>query len=132
MNWFVSAIFVWLGLEDLRKKAISLRGLTIAVVAAGLYGVWQNDLLYSTLGAIPGIVLFLLALLQPEAVGKGDGILVSGYGMLYGWRSATLLLMCSFLLAAVVGLFVNILSRKRKVQLPFIPFMGMVHIGMML
>lgn len=132
MNWLVSAVLIWLGLEDLRKKAVTLWGVVIVVVAAGFYGVWRNGFLYSVLGAIPGIVLFFLALIQSEVLGKGDGILACGYGMLYGWRRVTFLLLYSFLLASVVGLFMKIVSRKRKVQLPFIPFMGMVHMGMVL
>jgi len=132
MNLLTSIVLLLFGIEDLRSRKISLWFLGLTILVAGIYGVYQYGIGHSTLGSIPGLLLFLLALLQKECIGMGDGLLAIAYGVLYGWRRVCVWLMFSFLLVAVVGVFVKVVTRKRKVQLPFIPFMGLVHMGMCL
>ena len=132
MNLLVGAILVAFGIEDFRAKKISTWLLVLCVFVAGVYSIHRNGVWHSMLGIIPGVVLLLLGFLQPEMIGKGDGLLSIAYGSLYGWRKATLWLVFSFFAVAVVGVFVKVFPRKRNLQLPFMPFMCIVHWGMCL
>lgn len=132
MKGLTIVIFVLLGIEDLRTKTISLWLIVLAVFGSIIYGVYENGVIQSLIGMLPGILLVGLSFLQPEALGKGDGLIAIAYGNIYGWRNTCLWLMYSFLLVATIGLFARLVCPKSKKQLPFIPFMGIVHMGMCL
>ena len=52
--------------------------------------------------------------------------------MIYGWEKTCVWLMNSFLLAAVVGMIMGCTYKTNKKELPFVPFMTVVHYGMFL
>ena len=52
------------------------------------------------------------------------------YGMIYGWKRTSIWLMNSFLVAAVIGMIISCMCKKRRIELPFVPFLTAVHIGM--
>ena len=113
-------------------KGVSFWLVVASILAAGVFGVYQNGLVHSLPGAVPGVLLCFLAVWQPKVLGKGDGLVAIAYGCLYGWRNTVIWLMYSFLLVAIVGVFAKVLSRKKRLQLPFVPFMSLVHMGMCL
>ena len=130
MKVWINVILVLLAIEDIRTRKVSLWFLLIALLLSAIYGLRQHSYLQCLLGLLPGIGLVLLAWLQKETIGIGDGLIAMSYGMLYGWKHTCLWLLFSFLLVAVVGVFWKVVSKKRKIQMPFIPFMAVVHMGM--
>lgn len=130
MKALVSMILIVLGIEDLRTRKISFWLLIALLILSAIYGVMHFPLMQCFFGVLPGLSLLLFAWMQKEAIGLGDGLITVGYGLIYGWRQTYVWLVFSFLLVAMVGLFWKAISKKRKLRLPFIPFMAVVHMGM--
>ena len=76
--------------------------------------------------------MIAISKLLPQSLGIGDGILSVMYGMIYGWKRTSIWLMNSFLVAAVIGMIISCMCKKRRIELPFVPFLTAVHIGMYL
>ena len=106
--------------------------LLIGGVGAFIYGVKNLSIGAVFVGCIPGVLMILVSKVMSQSIGMGDGILVVLYGMVYGWEKTCMWLMNSFWLAAVIGLIIGWIYKKSKMELPFVPFMAVVHLGMCL
>ena len=123
---------IGLSVEDIRKRKVPFWGLAIAMAGGAVYGLYHAELSTLLLGIVPGLLLSALAVLQPQMLGIGDGLLAIVYGLVYGWERTCIWLMVGFLLTAVCGLFVCLFMRRRQLRVPFIPFLTIVHVGMCL
>lgn len=123
---------IGLSVEDVRKQKIPFWILAVAMAGSVVYGLHHVGLSALLLGAVPGLLLSGLAVLQPQMLGIGDGLLAIIYGMVYGWQRTCIWLMVGFLLTAVSGLFVCLFKRRKQLRIPFIPFLTVVHVGMCL
>lgn len=132
MNGVIGIILAILGIEDVRKQKISVWVLFGLFLAGAIYGIYRNSFLQCILGVLPGLFLVLLSLWEKRVIGMGDAVVAVAYGVVYGWQHTCLWLMFSFFVAAVVGLFFRLFFKKRPKQMAFIPFMAIVHAGMML
>lgn len=132
MNYIVGGFFSFLSIEDFRKKALPVRVLLIGGVAALIYCIKFLSIEAVVIGCLPGVLMVIVSKVLPKSLGMGDGILVIWYGMLYGWEKTCVWLMNSFLLAAVVGIIIGCICKNNKKELPFVPFMTVVHFGMFL
>lgn len=132
MKILTGIVLIILGIEDLRTQKLPLRLLLALLLVACIYGVCNIPISQCFLGALPGLFLLLLAFLQTEIIGVGDGLISVAYGMVFGWRDTCIWLMYSFFLVAIVGIFLKVFQKKRVVRLPFVPFMALVHVGMSL
>ncbi len=131
MNYIVGGCLAVLSIEDIRKQKVPVWSLVILLFSSIMYEALQQvSIIEAVLGAFPGILMMVLALLLPQSLGIGDGMLSVCYGLLYGWRRTCIWLMVSFLLAAVFGLFLKLFTKRRHISIPFIPFLALVHMGM--
>ena len=77
----------------------------------------------AALGAGAGIVLLLLGYASSQAIGYGDGIILTVTGCILGGMFNFLLVLSSLLISALYSMIMLALKRKRKAdQIPFIPF----------
>lgn len=128
MDYGIAVYLVGLSVLDIKKKKIPLIMMLILMVTIGIYSGLRTDIKDIIFGIIPGIVLCLIAVVLPQCMGIGDGLLVVICGTYLGWRDTCVWIMFSFLLAAVFGLcFLG--RKKRRCEIPFIPFLTLVYIG---
>lgn len=126
--------FVFLGINawtDWRKKQISL-------AAAGIYGgfgliwsFWQGKWGWGMLLSVSvGFCFLLLSLLTDQAVGIGDGLLLTALGTVLEVEEM-LFTVCIGLFAAAVWslLLLTVWKKGRKAEIPFIPFLWIGYVG---
>lgn len=121
-----------LSIQDMYQQKISLYLLLLAIAGGGVYGLVQQRGWWIFLDILPGAALCMIAFAAPKTLGMGDGMVGMLYGLFYGGYHASLCLMLAFVLAAVVGVVWCIGKGRRKMQLPFIPFISFVHVVMQL
>lgn len=128
----LSGYLAVLSFQDIKQKKVSLWLLLAGVIGGVCYAIVQQRG-FRVLGDIlPGTLMCMMILLAPKALGIGDGIVGVIYGLFYGWRSTCVCLMLAFGLTVIVGVTLCIGRSGRRIQIPFIPFLMAVHVGMYL
>lgn len=88
----------------------------------------EKDILSFIGGFLTGISLLFLAYVSKEAVGWGDGFVVTAVGIWLGFGRTLMILMGGLLLAAGYGLIKIMLKKAdRKSELAFIPFFSLAY-----
>lgn len=121
-----------LSVGDIRKRSIPLWEVLVFLFVGIIYGLWKNGVVEVLYGFLPGILLCVAAMVMPDDVGMGDGIVTVVYGSIYGWQKACLWLVISFFLVAIGGVLLCVIQQRKRVRLPFVPFLTAVHVGMCL
>ena len=133
MNYVVGGCLMVLSIEDIRKRLLPVWVLVILLLSSMVYGVRQHAGLFEIICSVfPGVWLVVAALLLPQSIGLGDGMLSVCYGLLYGWKRTCIWLMLGFFLTAVFGLTLKLFYKRKHICIPFIPFLTIVHVGMSL
>lgn len=74
-------------------------------------------------GSMVGLILLLLGFASKEALGYGDGLLLSATGIFLGFQRNCLLLFCAVLCASLFSICLLTAGRKKKEdRIPFAPF----------
>lgn len=132
MDCVVLIVLAWLGIKDFKERELSLSILLGMIFLGIIFGLYMTEWRAVALGSIPGLLLCMLALLLPESIGTGDGLVAISYGLLYGWKRTCIWLMISFCLLAVSGSIYYFKERRKDIQIAFIPFLFVVHVGLCL
>ena len=132
VSFFVMGCLIALSLEDIRKKRVSVWLLAVAIIAGFVYALIKQRGWSILADVMPGLILCLIAIAFPDLLGVGDGLIGIAYGLVYGWLKTCLWLMFVFTLAAVTGMLICIRSKGKRIRIPFIPFLTIVHVGMCL
>ena len=132
MNYIAGGFLTFLSIEDIKKKALPVWMLLLGGIGCLIYGTKNFGVGAVLMGMLPGVFMITISKLLPQSLGIGDGILSVMYGMIYGWKRTSIWLMNSFLVAAVIGMIISCMCKKRRIELPFVPFLTAVHIGMYL
>jgi prepilin signal peptidase PulO-like enzyme (type II secretory pathway) len=74
------------------------------------------------LGIIPALLLFLLFLVKPNALGAGDIKLLAILGLVFGLEDTILILFVMSLSSLFYIITRTIFTRKRIVSIPLAPF----------
>lgn len=128
---FLLALNAW---SDLRKRQISLLISGIAGVG-GIFLILIGSISVkeAAMGICIGIVLLLLSILTKDGIGFGDGLITVVTGCYLGGEDNLLLVGGGFFLAAIFGVSVLIIKKvNRKEELPFVPFLLLSYIGILL
>jgi leader peptidase (prepilin peptidase)/N-methyltransferase len=140
MFWLVTGIImVILALADLFYGVVIVNFVWIGAFATVAYrailwhyGAYQpRDLVYSMLiaGAFFGMFWLLYKLTRGRGMADGDMYVALYMGLLLGWPRAMVGLLGSFVLGAIVGIFLIVTKlRSRKQTVPFVPFMMVASI----
>ena len=128
-NILMFGYLVCLSVQDIYQKKISLWLLLLAIVSGVGYAFIQQRGWGIFLDVLPGGILCLIALAAPKTVGIGDGLVGIIYGLFYGGLSTCICFMMTFILVAVVGVIWCIGKRGKKLQIPFLPFLTVIYVG---
>ena len=110
---------------DIKRKCIPSY---ITVLGAGvgvLCSIYkERSLVEVVLALLPGIMMLLLGKLTREAVGYGDGLLITCLGTFYALEDVAYVCMGAFLFAAGMALVMLVFGNRRKEDsFPFVPFL---------
>ena len=111
---------------DLRSRSLGLIMLCVSFTAGFLLQTVRGELsLWELLGgAALGAACAVISFLSRQAIGYGDSFAIGVCGAWLGLYEGIFLLLCSFLVMAVFGIFLLALRKARpKDSLPFIPFL---------
>jgi len=124
-----SSLLMVISLIDYEHKIIP-DGLIIFGFIIGAFFLiinFKGSLLNGILGfLIGGSIFLLIALVTNGAMGGGDIKLMAVIGFWFGWKYILLIMLLSFVLGAVVSIFLLLLKiKKRKDEIPFGPFIAL-------
>lgn len=120
-------------IEDIKDRKITVTfTLFCGIVGILLHLLFQNESIFSMLlGMISGVGILALGYLTGGKIGYGDGILFMLTGLYLGLEQNLILMMLSFTLAGIWGLFWMIGRWGRKNdRIPFVPFLFVAYMGM--
>ena len=128
-QWMLLAIvLIPASIRDVRTKKIN-GYICLAGILAALYireCVLMVDSLTLMTDMLPGIVIYLIAYLSREKIGKGDALTLMFIGTVSGVEKVMLALFVSFSAAAVLSAVLLVLRKvKKDTKLPFLPFLSL-------
>jgi prepilin signal peptidase PulO-like enzyme (type II secretory pathway) len=107
---------------------LTVAGIALAIIAAASLGGQESILWAKLTGAVVAGAFFgaLIAITRGKGMGMGDLKLVIPLGLIFGWPGIVLVMMLSFIIGAVVGVFAIMRGKKSmKGTLPFGPFLAL-------
>lgn len=119
---------------DIKTKRIPMWILGAGILAAFVFRVLQRKqmmVLWLSGGAV-GLVFLVVGKITREALGYGDGVLIGILGIYLGiWDLLCLLLTAFFLAALYAAGLLTVRKFRKKTAFPFVPFLGMAYIFML-
>lgn len=120
--------------------ALSMKVPVDLLVAAGVIGmvamflnpnlIWYENIL-TVLAA--GLVLYGVVRLSRGSIGEGDVLLLGVIVLYMGWEHGLLIFLSGLVLSGITGIILLLTGRvSRKTVLPFVPFMAVVQVGLLL
>ena len=136
MNLLVGLMLTVCAVEDWYTKKISVFWPAAGFFTALVIRLWEDSLLHWEywMGAVIGILFFVLAIVSREQIGKGDGLVVTVCGFCLGWKNTLLLVLGTMIVFLAVGV-VSVLCQKksRKMAMAYVPFLwGMFMISLII
>lgn len=128
MRWYLNGAFLiyliiaaW---KDIKEKKVSvwLAGV-FALLAVTFHMFLEKGDIRWAAGVFPGLFLLGLAWVSGQAVGYGDGCVLTVIGLYLGFAAGISILMTGLLLLCPVSLGVLLWKKDRKRTLPFVPFL---------
>ena len=126
MNILVGIMLTVCAIEDWYTKKITVlwpvTGMTIAVVirlSDGSFFAWEY-----WIGVLIGMLLFLLAIVSREQIGKGDGLVLAVCGFCLGWKQTLSLVLGAMIMFLIVGVMSIVYRNKsRNTVMAYLPFL---------
>lgn len=134
-EWTGLAIIMVLAGMDLKYQEIPDWLLLGSSVLVGCFRIWHigEPAFLWLAGSFIGIVFFILSRCTKEALGYGDSWVILLLGVFLGlWKVLSLLVIAFFLSAIVAGVCLVKSKWSRKASLPFIPFLAVGYLGVIL
>lgn len=134
-NWMIFILLAVVGVIDWRKREIPMSLLFIMSAGVIIFAIYCKDitLWYRLAGGALGILLFVVSTVTKEAIGYGDSWLILLLGVHLGIFRVLQLLFVASLLAVIFALFYLWVRKwNRDATLPFVPFLTIAYLGVML
>ena len=125
---------LWMAVCDLKSHTVPLWPvLLFAALIAVLHLVRGDIRIWEVMaGTLPGLLLFLLAVLLPSSIGTGDGLVIAAGGAGIGFSAEFASLVTALTLCAGYSAFLLVRRKaSRKDCMPFIPFLAVGHVLML-
>lgn len=121
--------------EDIKKREVTLSLICIYGIFGMLLHLFLDKIaIFDILGGMAiGIILLLIGKLFHQCVGYGDGFIILVSGIYLGMNKNIELLFYSVILSGIFSLILLCIFRKKKdYEIPFIPFVFLGYIGVLL
>jgi Flp pilus assembly protein, protease CpaA len=112
------------GITDIRKQMVSRRLLWILflVCLITVPFMTNHNILSIVGGIIIGFCTIGISIASKEQIGKGDGIVITAIGLVFGARRCLIVVCIASFLMAVVAIGIVLFRRgNRQTRLPFLP-----------
>lgn len=125
----------WLSVLDIRNRRLPIWLLAAGGIFASVFHViWRGfPVILVVAGGAVGIVFLAVSKVTEEGFGYGDSILIGILGVYLGFWNLLNLLVVTFLFAS--GTAMAVLAKRKfrkKTVLPFVPFLGIGYVVIML
>lgn len=134
-KWCVFVLLGIAGVIDWKKKEmpVYLLGIMTGVIVLFSMLCQEIDVWYRVTGALLGVVFFVISKFTKESVGYGDSWLILILGIHMGILQVLQLLFAASLMSAFFAIFYLWKRRwKRSETLPFVPFLAIAYVGVMI
>jgi leader peptidase (prepilin peptidase)/N-methyltransferase len=126
---------IWLclcSLQDIKKKQINLLIITfgfICIFALSILCI-KISLINRLAGLFLGLLFLILNPITKGQIGIGDGLIICGMGLSFGFHQNSEILVLSLFGSALYSIILIIFKRvNRKKTIPFIPFLFLGYLG---
>lgn len=138
VNIVVMLVLIWFSVEDIRLRSIDFKGIMIVITAGIIYRVlyillFREVEIYSIFTGIMIIAGTGIYSVKTGNIGMGDVTVILFIGVVKGLEFALVSTMMALTGVSLSGIICEI--RKKiagKATLPFIPFLGISTLGVML
>ena len=138
VNIVVMLVLIWFSVEDIRLRSIDFKGIMIVITAGIIYRVlyillFREVEIYSIIAGILIILGTGIYSVKTGNIGMGDVAVMLFIGVVKGLEFALVSTMVALTGVSLSGIICVI--RKKiagKASLPFIPFLGISTLGVML
>ena len=113
--------------KDIRTKKINGYICLFGILAAIFIRerVLREENLKLIIDAIPGILIYIVAFLSREKIGKGDALSLIFIGMAAGFETVLSALFISLTITALLsGILLTLKKVKKDTRIPFLPFLS--------
>lgn len=116
---------------DLRKKEISLSLTGIYACAGAVFSIASKRELWDMMiPLVMGFLFLLMSFISRGALGSGDGWILIALGMMIPMEDYINMVCFSMIMAAGVSiLLLTVFRKKRKTEIPFVPFLFLAYVG---
>lgn len=110
--------------SDIKTKTVSIpiSILSFLLILTSKIIIKNFNLDTTIMALLPGIVLCLISLITKQALGLGDCIIMLIIGISTNISFVIFVIVLAFTFSCLYGLFLLILTRKRNIVIPFVPF----------
>lgn len=122
-------------LVDVRRRTVSVSVLLGVVIVLSILSIYMNELTMfeRILGVGVGALLMIISKVTKGAIGMADAWIFVMIGMGYGVLNGLIILSYALLMVAMVSIILLVFHKiKRKDSLPFIPFILLSYLGVLL
>lgn len=134
-EWTGLPLMILIAAIDLKYQKIPNLLLLGSSVLVGCFRIWhigEPAFLWLT-GSLIGMGFFILSRISKEAFGYGDSWVIFLLGVFLGlWKVISLLSIACFLSAVAAGICLIKSRWSRKRAIPFIPFLAIGYLGVLL
>ena len=138
VNIVVMLVLIWFSMEDIRLRSIGFKGIMIVITAGIIYRVsyillFREVEIYSIITGILIVAGTGIYSVKTGNIGMGDVAVILFIGVVKGLEFALVSTMVALTGVSLSGIICVI--RKKivgKASLPFIPFLGISTLGVML
>ena len=138
VNIVVMLVLIWFSVEDIRLRSIGFKGIMIVITAGIIYRVlyillFREVEIYSIITGILIIAGTVIYSVKTGKIGMGDVAVILFIGVVKGLEFALVSTMMALTGVSLSGI-ISIIRKKiiGKASLPFIPFLGISTLGVML
>ena len=122
---FLALILLIQSVWDIKSKRLPIWitgvGALVGILLWFLRGSYE---LSQFVAMIPGILCIVFAKVSKEAIGYGDGLLLSMMGIYLEFSVMLGVCLWAFILAGFLALFLLVMKKKKgKQEIPFVPFL---------
>lgn len=121
--------------EDMKSKEVDVYKIYLFGIIGILWHLFgDGKTVYSILGGmLIGVAFLILGKFTNGSIGAGDGLILIDTGILLGSTENFKLLCGGIFLAGIAALILLVFFQKnRKYEMPFIPFLLVTYVGMLL